>query len=657
MRIESIEIGVTGDKSRFRGMLKFGSGVTVVSAGNSYGKTMAANAIGWCLGLEPLFGARNCDPSVLPGAVRDSIELRGEHQLVKSSYAKVRLRKEQEHYIEVERHIAGGDPKTVAVVDPDGKRIRLDSRRKTMADAVAGWQSFLFDWLEIPKKPVRTTTGESSVYLENIAPFFFIEQHVGWTDVGATQTHRYRQLDINDVAVEYLLGADSNLQSRFERAAREAAEARAKQEVVTLLDEIVGTFEEQGWSLKLSAHGSLSSIHKRLEGTDLLAIAEREFSFDPQKEEEHIESKIEAARSALSVDDSPTESAAARASQNVVEAKVRRSELVTQSTELRTQLEDQKGLLSAVEHRLQTTRDLERLKREGVGVIPSAECPTCHRELELASFELETGSAEHLASRIGSLDKERLLLRRNVTETEASLRATQRKLSTCNEQLWSLQRDLAGANLAVGPQREAVAKAATELARLEGELLGNRALKHRLQTLQARLDDWLNANRDFRSPEVASDEDVLSRRKVFLSKLRGHLIDLGHTAVSEPSDVGLDTDGGWTAQCRKRDLRSLGSASDRARLVAAYCTSLMEASRKLAGHHPGFLLFDEPVQQNPDEAHKALTLSFLASLASRDLEQVLVFTSLDAGECSDLRKAGVNVLEPAGDKLLTPVDR
>ena len=45
------------------------------------------------------------------------------------------------------------------------------------------------------------------MYLENLVPSFYIDQTEGWADIQAQQIGRYGQLEIKEIAVEYLLGA------------------------------------------------------------------------------------------------------------------------------------------------------------------------------------------------------------------------------------------------------------------------------------------------------------------------------------------------------------------------------------------------------------------------------------------------------------------
>jgi hypothetical protein len=100
----------------------------------------------------------------------------------------------------------------------------------------------------------------------------------------------------------------------------------------------------------------------------------------------------------------------------------------------------------------------------------------------------------------------------------------------------------------------------------------------------------------------------------------------------------------------------LGSASDQSRLVAAYSLALAATAQQVGGKHPGFVILDEPQQQNPDKPHRDLFAAFLAKeLGQKSKFQTLVFTWLGDAEISKFRKQGIVVLTPAGDHFLQAV--
>lgn len=106
-----------------------------------------------------------------------------------------------------------------------------------------------------------------------------------------------------------------------------------------------------------------------------------------------------------------------------------------------------------------------------------------------------------------------------------------------------------------------------------------------------------------------------------------------------------------------RRLRALGSGSDPARLVGAYSLALAAASSTLNGLHPGVVILDEPLQQNPDTAHIKLFLDFLSkSIAKEATFQTLVFTFLNDEQIEQLRSSGTNVVALEGH-FLSPVPK
>jgi hypothetical protein len=125
-------------------------------------------------------------------------------------------------------------PGTSAAVPPitpaAPQEIILLARGKTMQDEAGGLQRFLLEWLRWPRVEISTFKGTASeVYLENLVPSFYIDQTEGWADIQAQQIGRYGQLEIKEIAVEYLLGAIGAINTRValrQSAQRQTALAR-----------------------------------------------------------------------------------------------------------------------------------------------------------------------------------------------------------------------------------------------------------------------------------------------------------------------------------------------------------------------------------------------------------------------------------------------
>ena len=71
------------------------------------------------------------------------------------------------------------------------------------------------------------------------------------------------------------------------------------------------------------------------------------------------------------------------------------------------------------------------------------------------------------------------------------------------------------------------------------------------------------------------------------------------------------------------------------------------------GLHPGFVLLDEPLQQNPDPEHRKLFLDFLCNgLPHKTRVQTIIFTALLPDELKRLKLTTTRLIEPKGDHLL-----
>ena len=75
IHIASVEIHGKSERGDFVGRLEFSPGLQVISGRNSFGKSLAAKSIAWCLGLEVIFGRKADDPTFFPLAVREELDL------------------------------------------------------------------------------------------------------------------------------------------------------------------------------------------------------------------------------------------------------------------------------------------------------------------------------------------------------------------------------------------------------------------------------------------------------------------------------------------------------------------------------------------------------------------------------------------------------
>jgi hypothetical protein len=153
-----------------------------------------------------------------------------------------------------------------------------------------------------------------------------------------------------------------------------------------------------------------------------------------------------------------------------------------------------------------------------------------------------------------------------------------------------------------------------------------------IHTLEADIKQWIRLASGLKAAKE-NLRDTENRVQVFRNKLYGSLKAFGHGALHHATEKSLTFDDEYTPYLDNRRLRSIGSSSDQARLIAAYSVGLALASEQLNGLHPGFVLMDEPLQQNPDDRHRELFLQFLKNGLAPDVRtQVIVFTYLQKKE-------------------------
>ena len=226
------------------------------------------------------------------------------------------------------------------------------------------------------------------------------------------------------------------------------------------------------------------------------------------------------------------------------------------------------------------------------------------------------------------------------------------QIAKLDSEFHNAQRALEDVSASVGPVREQIVGAAANLAAQERLIEKLSETDAEIQELQTAIDAWLN---DAKAARVPGDTgtDIELRRSVFSKALGQYLLALGHSAVVNRGVEELRMDQGqYEPYLGYRRLRALGSGSDPARLVAAYSLALAAASVMLNGLHPGVVILDEPLQQNPDSIHIALFLDFLSkSLAKEANFQTLVFTFLNESQVQKLRESGTAVITLEGHLL------
>lgn len=656
-------VKVTGKSERgdFEGQLSFAPGLQVITARNSFGKSLAAESIAWCLGLEVMLGRKESDPSFFPEAVLEELDL-PEVQNVKviSSQAEIGLIRQDGEELRITRAITH-DRNKIHIerrVGEQSSRLTLLTGYGTMVDETTGFQRFLFEWIGWPIK--KTTTfegGDAYVYLENLAPLFYIEQEEGWTELQARQIGRYGQQQIREIAVEYLLGATTAVDQRVSRQRTATRESSLRASARVLAERANQIFHRQGWAVEWSGNGSVKEILARWSSQTIQDTLQQGADVNTAKALTAARERLVVLREKLTKQpiDASNVTAAPSASQSVIDLKQRRHRMNSELRTSRGQYSDTKHTIESLDHRIRSATDVHRLKTTGVGRLTHLECPTCHRDLDLEQFQLTEQTGPEVEAHIEALKRDRALTKQTLESLAVTLRAIESEITRTDGELRNAQRALEDVEASVGPVREQIVKAAADLAaqeRLIDRLLSTQA---DLKELQDAVDNWI-AEAKSTQIDVESATDIERRTSTFRNALGQYLVALGHSAAVNRGVESLRFDfGQYEPFLDLRRLRALGSGSDPARLIGAYSLALAAASADLPGLHPGFVILDEPLQQNPDTHHIDLFLNFLSGKIAKEAKfQTLVFTFLTDAQRAALRLHGVNVIALEGH-FLAPI--
>ena len=196
------------------------------------------------------------DATFFPLAVLEELDLPNAQKVhVLSSEAQLTIQREDGEQLDLTRGITH-DLNKIRITRraADGtSQMTLLTGTGSMVEEATGFQRFLFEWLGWPLKKITTFDGpDAYVYLENLAPLFYIEQEEGWTEIQARQISRYGQQQIRELSVEYLLGALSTVDQRVMRLRATTLESTLRTTARALAERVSQTFLKQGWAVDWS---------------------------------------------------------------------------------------------------------------------------------------------------------------------------------------------------------------------------------------------------------------------------------------------------------------------------------------------------------------------------------------------------------------------
>lgn len=629
----------------------FQSGLNIIQAPNTSGKSTCLQAIIYVLGLERALGPQLAIP--LPYAMRERIHSAENepYEMVLQSFVELEMENERGEVIVLHRDVVGGkDTKLIQVtvgasLSENATRTRqrdfyvLDGGAAVQED---GFHFFLASYLGWKLPIVARYDGtECPLYLETIFPMLFVEQKRGWSTIQGPFPTFFRIQDVARRVMEFLLNLD------VAQYRRQRSELRNK----------IGELNSR-WAQRRTKLTEAAARNGRIRGLPQQPNAE--FAQDPQidlqlyHEGEWIHfsiliAEIESGIAALEASQLQTVDAVAPQIESQISAlrgqvDIDTAVLEAVRNEHASEAQDNQALTARVrslEVDLRRNQDSQKLQRLGSELGRAASehvCPTCHQGVtsELLPAVDAVGMAldENIAFVKSQLELYRSALgasTERLQEIAGRYRGIERNLHDKQQQLRSMRQEL------VRPGKSPSRAAIENLVRQQNFVAQLRSIDDLAISLIDELQDiaseWAKATEALaKLPADNLSGDDLRKVEALTTTICDQLTAYGFRSF-QPEEISLSTDNfrplvreRIKAEIVEKEINFEVSASDAIRLKWAYLLATFELKRRQTTNHPGLLIFDEPGQQEIDSTSLFAFLKRAGAIA-QTAGQVIVSTS------------------------------
>ena len=670
MQIEHIRLRALTDSTTFGLDVPLNSGLNVLRADNTSGKSTCLMAVVYCLGLERSLGPHIDTP--LSYAMTQRIQTQkddGPYEEVSQSYAVVQISNNNGDVLCVRRDVKGGaDRKLVqtwlgATIDETATRgEKQDFFLHDPGAAVSelGFHSFLakFLGLELPSVP-KFNGSDCPLYLETLWPLFFVEQKRGWSaiqgplptflgiqDLSRRVMEFVLQLDIGEARRRYseLRGEIAQIEQRWRDKRRDIVDSNRSLVRVAGLPQTPTIEFSQKPEVGVSVY-----FEERWISVDDIVL-------ESKRRREQIE--------ATELKDA--ESAQPELQRKLREMEERESELSAINTMLRQEhqvIVSERGSLDRRIKVMETDlrRNLDTQKLHSLGstvmlVVTEKNCPTCHQSLDQELLPDETFPVMAVDENIAFI-RSQLDMYRSIKEVnEANSQEMGTKFESIRSELIDVRNSIrAIKDDLVRPSSTLAWSEIEEIVRLESRA-------DQLAILQEEIDSavdefqnlakmWTELTSELK--QIRTEEmSTLDRNKKnhFQNSIQRFLESFGFRSFS-PQEIELANDDYRLHAVRdvdgeERIEKNLGfeaSASDGIRLKWAYYLALYGVAQRYPTNHLGIVMFDEPGQQQMKDVDFTAFLIQAAETVS-DQGQIIVSTSEAIGHVRDsLRDSQVTI--------------
>lgn len=671
LKFRNLQLRVVTDGPLCGADLEFTSGLNILRADNSSGKSTCMQAVIYALGLEGMLSARRDIP--LPHAMTDSIEVDGRDFPVRESWVALEMENGIGQVVTVRRHVKSSTKHMTLVEEFEGPCLSAGVpmergtdyfvRRPGAAIRDRGFHHHLAEFLgwELPQVS-RLDGSEGPLYLECLFPYFFVEQKHGWSGIQARIPTHFMIRDVSRRAAEFILALDE-YSIVLQRQRLESVASQMDSEWRQVVDRLGGATKGaavvlRGVPSKPVADPSAVVIEGVVaSGRNWIEI-DNEITSMQSRLDELNESEVPTVEESSPQLDSELRSA--QESLTIVTTELREeTETLSESIARRDGLEFR---VEALEEDLQRHKDAELLRRLGsehAAVIGGAStCPTCQQPLP-DGFDVTLHPMSPDES-IAHIEQEVRTFRAMYSDMQRVIENQQAKVSGLREQMSQIRRSVRAIKQALtSPSSTPSVAVVAEKIRLQDRIDGLRSVQSEILTsvndLRARSIAWSNNRTALRTLAEQGQSRQDAAKISFLQDSLRQQLHSYHFNSLDPHSIEISPDT-YRPIHEGFDLGFDLSASDMIRVIWAYLLAFLEAGLHFTANHARVLIFDEPRQQETNRLSFAALLDRASRVDSEEAQIIFATSEEEEALAAMLQGRTHHLLSIApGTKLLRPV--
>jgi len=648
IKINEIYIEIHSGTEHYKYEEKFSEKVNFFTTfHNTKGKSSLGQSILFCLGLEEISRRKN-EESLKP-VLKSNITIKGENKIITQSDIFLEIRNSNNEIITIQRspNHNSRDVKLISVYFDSLKNVKSQDivpkefyvHDKYAAQKKYGFHKFLEDFIGLSLPDVASYSGKPvKLYLQTLASCSYIEQKEGWSSILATIPTKFRIKNVRERVTEFNLGLSvTELKKEYDLKKKKLDETVAEWKlIIESINSLINEFP----NLKIKKIETKPFLISNSQRNPFIIIASnkpnKEFNIDNhlnnlEKEIAQLSDIINP--KIMNISNSLKKELKAL-DKLIYKFKNQKDELLARYYSEKEQLKVLQIRSKDIILELDENKTLLKLKNMGGDIsksINSSTCPTCGNDIDSTVFnqnhKLNIMSIEDT---ITQLESEKTLLKFSAKAQEGVVEKLDNNILRYDERIEKIMNRIRDIKSDLTDSKYSLSKSHInkliyyKIEKSKYSALNKKILNYKQRLIKVGLI-WSKrkADLDLIPDDFLSYEDLKIIKK-FEIDLKSMLHDFKYDSTN-PSRIKINNDT-YLPQINNYDVHADSSASDTIRIIWAYIIALKKRAIK-ANRSFGFLVLDEPAQQNTD-LDSVIELFKKLEALSED-EQIFIFYNIN----------------------------